>query len=150
MKKLKSGKIVFEDRDFGVGGDIPNAPGIAGDLLWMVTQERLAIEKEAKELKSRESEIKQYLIDYFEEHKDEGNGAIGKERQTMYEKETHFAVKDWDALWSFIFKNRRTDFVQKRLGEQAAKDYFETEGEVPPGCHRVHVPKISSTKIKGK
>lgn len=40
-------------------------------------------------------------------------------------------VTDWDAFWAFIFKNKYSHLLQRRVSDPAIRELFETKGKVP-------------------
>lgn len=40
-------------------------------------------------------------------------------------------VTDWDTFWAYIFKNKYSHLLQRRVSDPAIRELFETKGKVP-------------------
>lgn len=131
-----------------LGGPLPKSLGRCADLYHDVRELRLAMEKEVEAVKSRETEIQEHIINNLS--KSDDTGAAGLRYRAQVRSETKPQVNEleggWKAVWSFIAKNNRFDLLQKRLAEKAVADMWDA-GEEVPGVAKVHVPKLSITKI---
>lgn len=131
-----------------VGAPMPKSIGRCADLYHDVRELRLLMEKEVEAIKSRETEIQEWIINNLS--KSDDTGAAGLRYRAQVRSETKPQVNEeqggWKALWAFIAKNNRFDLLQKRLGEKAVADMWDA-GETVPGVAKVHVPKLSITKI---
>lgn len=128
---------------FQKGGPIPEALGRVGDLYAEVRQLRLDMEKEVDEVRAREAELREHLIDNLS--KSEDTGAIGLKMRVMVRTKTKPKVADWDAFHAYVRDTGRFDLLQKRVAERAVMDMDEA-GNMPPGVERIHIPELSVTK----
>jgi len=53
--------------------------------------------------------------------------------QAYLAKKVTVRATDWDALWKHIFETQNIDLLQKRVGSRAVQEFYDTEGELPPG-----------------
>lgn len=131
-----------------VGAPMPKSIGRCADLYHDVRDLRLLMEKECEAIKARETEIQEHIINNLS--KSDDTGAAGLRYRAQVKTETKPQVNDeaggWKALWKYIADNDRFDLLQKRLGEKAIADMWDA-GEAVPGVAKVHVPKLSITKI---
>lgn len=127
-----------------VGAPLPKSIGRRADLLHDVRELRLLMEKEAETIKARETEIQESIINELSSGSD--TGASGLRYRVQVKKETKPQIADWKELTGYILENDRFDLLQKRLGEKAVADLWES-GVTVPGIAKVHVPKLSLTKI---
>lgn len=128
---------------FKKGGPIPEALGRVGDLYAEVRQLRLDMEKEVEEVRAREAELREHLIDNLS--KSDDTGAIGLTHRVMVRTKTKPKVSDWDAFHDYVKATARFDLLQKRIAEKAVMDMDEA-GDMPPGVERIHIPELSLTK----
>jgi hypothetical protein len=127
------------------GAPMPLTMGRCADLLKDVQQLRLSMEKEVEEVKARESEIKEHIINNLSKSEDTGAAGLRYRVQVVMKRKTK--VIDWSLLHSWIRKNDRFDMLQKRLSDTAAQDWQEQEQRVLPGCEIINLPDLSITKI---
>lgn len=127
-----------------VGAPLPKSIGRCADLFHDIRELRLMMEKEALAIKARETEIQEHIINNLS--KSDDSGAAGLRYRAQVKSETKPQIADWKALTGYILEHDRFDLLQKRLGEKAVADLWEA-GETVPGVAKVHVPKLSITKI---
>lgn len=116
-----------------------------GDAYGQMRRDRLAQEKIVKALQERETALSTYLIDNVP--KGDGRGTIGKLWSCVIKTKTVVQVTDWDAYWAYVFKTKRTDLLQRRVGDAAVKEMWAANKEVP-GCTRFEAPTISLSEMK--
>lgn len=129
------------------GAPVPKSLGRCADLYHDVRELRLLMEKECEAIKARETEIQEHIIANLPKG---DTGASGLKYRAQVKSETKPQVSDekggWQAVGAYIAKNNRWDLLQKRLGEKAIQDLWD-DGVDVPGVAKVHVPKLSITKI---
>lgn len=130
-------------RRYQKGGPIPSALGRCGDLYAEVRQLRLDMEKEVDEVRAREAELREHLIQNLE--KSDDTGAIGLTHRVLVKTKTKPKINDWDAFHAFVQDTGRFDLLQKRVSDKAVMDMFDND-EAPPGVERIHIPELSLTK----
>lgn len=135
------------DDPLQVGGPLPPSIGRCADLYSDVRSLRLAMEKEVKDVKDRESQIREHIISNLSKSaKDGDSGASGlRFRAQIVTKEVPRAV-DWTKIHAYVAEHNRFDLLQKRLGEKAVMDMIEDKQAIP-GIEVVIVPDVSITKI---
>ena len=128
-----------------LGGPMPQSIGRCADLLHDVRDLRLGMEKEVEEVKRREAEVREHIINNLSASAD--TGAAGLRYRAQIVKKEKRNIADWGVLTSWIRKNDRFDMLQKRLSDTAARDFAEVEGREIPGTEKILVPEVSITKI---
>lgn len=129
---------------------IPASYGRCADLYKAVQALRLAMEKEAEEVKSFESKLKDHMINGLSASDDTGASGL-KYRVQIVTKDvprvdTEAEDGGWPKLWAYIAKTGRFDLLQKRLGEKAVAAFWE-QGETIPGVVKFRAKDVSITKI---
>lgn len=127
------------------GFPLPDSIGRCADEYAEVRAVRLAMDKEVERVKTRESEIREHIINNLSKSDDTGAAGLRYRAQIVLKKT--FKATDWGVLHSWIRKNDRFDLLQKRLNDTAAKDFAEAEGRPVPGTEAVSVPDVSITKL---
>lgn len=129
---------------------IPASVGRCADLYKAVQGLRLAMEKEADEVKAFESKLKSHMIDNLSVSDDTGAAGLKYRVQLTTKVVPRVATEDdangWAKLHAYIAKTGRFDLLQKRLGEAAVKDMWE-QGETVPGVDKFNAKDVSVTKI---
>lgn len=127
-----------------VGAPLPKSMGACADAWHEVNKLRLAMDKEVKVVKDRETEIKQHIIDTLSVKDD--TGAAGKFYRAQIKTEEQPIVEDWEDLYDFVVDEDRFDLLGKSLGTKAAKE-MHAAGEKIPGVGKMIVKKLSITKL---
>lgn len=130
-----------------VGGPMPQSMGRCADFYNDVRTLRLAMEKEMEAVKAREHQIREHIIANLSKSDDSGASGL-KYRAQIVMKDVPRAT-DWAKVHEYIQKTGRFDLLQKRLGEKAVADTWESGVQIP-GVECVHVPDVSITKIPGR
>jgi hypothetical protein len=123
----------------------PKSMAACADLLYDMRQKRLDADKVAARLKEDENALLEHIIQNLP--KDSG-GAVGKHHKVETYNATKLVVKDWDALWGYVFKKKRPDLLQKRLSDTAVQELMD-DGKVVPGVEPFTIVKVSLTATKG-
>lgn len=132
------------DQRFVKGTQLPQGVGAQADEYSAVREERLRIEKMAKEVKDRETEIFNCIMSTLDESTD--TGASGKfYRVQRVEKEVN-QVKDWPAFHKYVAENNAFELLQRRLNDKAVREQIEG-GVVFPGVEETIVPTLSFRKV---
>lgn len=127
-----------------VGSPMPRSIGLCADFYNDVRALRLMMEKEVATIQARESEIKNHIIDNLS--KSDDTGASGKRFRAQIVMKTVPQLADWAAFTGYVMEHDRFDLIQKRLGEKAVADMWES-GEEIPGVAKFNTPTVSITKI---
>ncbi len=125
------------------GDPLPKSLGACADALKEVSELRLAMTKEVDAVRSRETELREYLIENLSA---EETGVSGLRYRAQVKKKTKYSVKDWTKVHNYVYDNDRFDLLGKSLNQKAAGEIYEA-GEKLPGVDKVHVPMLSITKI---
>ena len=128
-----------------LGGPMPQSIGRCADLYHDVRELRLAMEKEVDEVRKRESEVHEHILDNLSKSAD--TGAAGLRYRAQVVEKVKYVAKDWGVIFSWIKKNDRFDMLQKRLADAAVTDWCDQEQRVLPGTERATIPSLSITKI---
>ena len=123
---------------------LPKSLGACADLLYETKQERLAAQKIVDEIKARETIITNHIVDNLPKG---DTGAAGKHHRAQVKTEEIPQVKDWDAFYQFIHKNKAYELLQRRVSTEAAKERLES-GKPVPGLGTFTAVKVSLTAVK--
>ncbi len=132
-------------QSFEYGAPLPQTIGRCADLYAEVRKIRLAMEKQVAEVKKRETEIRDHIIDNLS--KSDDTGAAGLRYRAQIVVKAVPKIADWGVLCSWVRKNNRFDLLQKRISETAIKDMWEERGNIP-GIEKFNAVDVSITKIK--
>ena len=130
--------------EYEIDGPLPEAIGRCGDLLKEVQAIRLAMDKEVKEVKARENQITQHIIDNLS--KSDDTGAVGLKYRVQVTEKAKATVKNWEPFYDFIVEEDRFDMLSKSIGQKAAMDYYDETGNMPPGTEKFNAIGLSVTK----
>lgn len=87
------------------------------DQWWKARAARLAADKKAAELKTKEAALKTTILLAMQS---EGVGAIGGKLVTLEHKpKKKPTVVDWPKFYAYISKTKSWDLLQRRVGEAA-------------------------------
>jgi len=117
--------------------------GATIDALYALREQRLSIERKAKELKEEEVLMRNKIFEMLADlglQKASGSVATAGIKVSQVP-----LVEDWDALWAHIQKSGEFDLVQKRISVTAWRARYE-EGVETPGVSKVEDVDISLTK----
>lgn len=141
-----------------VGAPMPKTMGRCADLYHDVRELRLAMEKEVEEIKARETEVQEHIINTLSSGEGDTGAAGLKYRAQLVVKpkprlltgvdpQTLLAREGWGIFTSWVRKNDRFDMIQKRINESAVMEWQDAEKRVMPGLEMVNVKTLSVTKI---
>jgi hypothetical protein len=130
--------------EYQTGAPLPASIGLCADLYAEVRELRLAMQKMVDDVKARESEVREHIIDNLS--KSDDTGAAGKRYRAQVVTKLKPTLKNWDAFVGYMLAHNRFDLVQKRMNERAVLDMLE-EGESVPGVERFHAVDVSITRI---
>lgn len=135
---------------FKVGAQMPASIGRCADLLHDIREVRLLMEKEAEEVKARETEISEHIIANLSAKEDTGAAGLKYRAQVVTKRKPRISDEKggWPIFWSWIRRNDYMQFVQRRLNEKAIEEFMEAEKRDDiPGTEMVNVKTLSITKI---
>jgi hypothetical protein len=120
-----------------------NELGQGIDSLYALRERRLDIEKQVKEMKQQEYELRnQILMALGESGLAKASGQLAT---ASIRVSTIPVVEDWDSVYKYVAENDRFDLLQKRLSTVAWRDLAES-GTLVPGTASVEDTDISLTK----
>ena len=117
------------------------------DLFYKVRAERLAEDRYVNDIKEFENELKRELINQIP--KSEATGVAGKVARATIVKKDVESVRDWDAFYAYMQKNKAWDLLQRRVNSSALKARRDAKKPVP-GTEVVAIVDVSITKIPAK
>lgn len=153
-RKLVKERLPHEDEEpvrVGPAGlVIPKKIGEVADLLFATRERRLALERQAAEMKKAERALEDHLI--YAIPKQDATGVRGNTAQVTIERTEEPTIENWDEVIKWIFKTKSFDLLQRRINTTSVKNRWENEEEVPGiGKYnniKVHCSKISRSKAK--
>jgi len=117
--------------------------GSAIDSLYEARERRLNLDRQVKELKQQEAQIKMDILDLL--------GVSGLAKASGYlatasvKTSTIPIITDWDKVHEFIRTQNRFDLLQKRVAVIAWRELYDS-GELVPGTESVEDVDLSLTK----
>lgn len=123
---------------------MPKTIGACADLLYTVRQERLELQKRVEALASKESELREHIIQTLP--KSEASGVAGKLARVSVVKKDVPQVKDWDQLWNHVKKTGQFELLQRRVNDSAVKERWD-EGKSVPGVEVFKAVTVSLSKL---
>lgn len=103
-------------------------------------------QKEVDAIKSEASTLEKEIIIMLEDDKNDRAGCrLGG---VKISKNDVFSAKDWKKVWAYIFKQKDSGLVQKRLSQALLKEYLE-DGLKIPGVERMVQKKLTLGWKKG-
>lgn len=109
-----------------------------------VRDERLAADKYAAELKTRENLLKDFIIE--ELYKNGMSMCAGKTRMVTLQTKEKPVPEDWDKIYTWMEENNNHMILQRRLHEGHIKELGENGVEVP-GIAHYEVNSLSVRKL---
>jgi hypothetical protein len=130
-------------------GKLPKTLAGCADRLYVVRQERLALQRQAEAFAAEETALREYLIDNLP--KSSATGIAGKVCRASVETKTVWKADDWNKVRKYIEKEAPKNpgvwaLLQKRLSDAAVKEVFAS-GKKIPGISRMEVPFVSLNKL---
>ncbi len=125
------------------GAELPKSVGACADLFKEVESLYRDMKSETDDVYERLGEIREHIIANLS--KSDDTGASGLKYRAQVKSEAKPKAADWDKIYAYITKHKRFDLLQRRLSEKAVMELYEAEGM--PGIERIHVKKVSITKI---
>lgn len=99
------------------------------DNLWGMREQKRAASEVVAKIEAEISEAEEALLARME--REGTDKATGKKATVSVGTSVVGNVKDWDELWKYIFKNKFSHLLQRRLSEPAIRELFEQKGAVP-------------------
>ena len=121
----------------------PNSLGSLADELLELRTERIRLERQAKELKQKESTLQGLILQKLDE-----NGltaARGALATVSANSSTVGTVTDWSKVEDYVRETGRFQLFQRRLSNPAYLEVLELEGSIP-GIDPTTLTKLSLTR----
>lgn len=125
--------------------ELPKTLALCADLLYTTRQARLALDKQVEELKSRETMLREHLIEQLPVS--DASGVAGKVARATVVTKDEPMVENWDDFWEYVRKNKAFFLVQKRISGTAIKEMWANKKTVKGVGHMI-VKTISLNKVK--
>ncbi len=140
------GNYPSKDKPIGlkVGDKMPKSIGRCADAYHEIRELRLAMDKDVKKIKARETEIHNHILDNLSASDD--TGAAGLKYQAQIKTDEKASADDWEEIYDYISDNDRFDMLGKSLNQKAIKEMWDNDMKVP-GVKKVNVKSVSITKI---
>lgn len=115
------------------------------DAYISVRAQRLALDKQAAEVKEQEELLKDTIISKYRE---QGINSLGATNGVVkMSKLTEPVAEDWPTIWEHIKETGRFEYLHKRLANLAIKEHWAA-GETIPGVGAQEVYKLSVSGTK--
>jgi hypothetical protein len=125
---------------------LPKSPAAVADLLYKTREARYKVQKEVEKLKAVETACTEFFINSLPA---DTSGVAGKVARVQVDTKPVPQVKDWDAFYKYVARNKAFELLQRRLSDGAVKERWEN-GKVVPGVERFNAKTVSCTALKGK
>lgn len=123
------------------------SPGGVVDLLYSTREQRLALDRQAEELKQKERDLKDWLLNNLS--KQELTRLAGKLGQVSLKRSDVGTIADLPAFQKFVKKNDAFDLYQRRLNLEACRLRWE-EGKEIAGVERSVLVDLTVSKVGTK
>lgn len=125
------------------GAEIPSEMGAVIDEFKHVKDLRLKMDKQVSEVKARETELENFIIDSVS--KSQSGGAVGKYYTGKIVNKTVPQAENWSEIHAYIDNTKRFDLLNKSLSKKAVEDMWADGVEIP-GVGRFNKISLSVTK----
>lgn len=128
---------------------VPKNPNLAADKLYETQQERYALDRQSKELKSYETEIRTYLIEKLDATS--GTVAGGTIARATVVMSDLFVVTDWDKVHEYFLKNIKKNpglwaIFKRELIQSTVAEMWKAGIKID-GVKQDNIKKISLNKV---
>lgn len=145
LTDILTGPMIPQDQ-FRKGTQLPVGVGNLADEYAVVRARRLELDKEAKAVKDRETEIHNCILSSLVETPTGDTGAAGQNYRVQLVMKQRY-LPDWPVVHAFILKNNAFELLQKRLADTAISEYVEANKALPLGVTVADVPALSFNKV---
>jgi len=122
---------------------VPETLGACADLLHDLQEERFRLQKLVVAQEVKETAIREHIIRTLS---DTEGGAVGLRYKVTKERHTKPVVKDWAEFWKYVYKNKASEFLQRRVSDGAIQERWDA-GKKIPGVEAFTYIKLSLTKV---
>lgn len=115
------------------------------DAEFRVREKRLALEKQAKELKKKQDQIELMLMDALDDQKTrKGEGSLASASiSTSIEP----VAQDWEKIDKFILRHKEIQLLQRRIKVERFRELLEERPRGIPGLDTFEKRKINLRKL---
>lgn len=99
------------------------------DQYWAAREEKRSLEAQIKEVQLKIDDIEASLMEELESQGLEK--ATGSKASVSVGTSVVADVQDWDAFWVYIFKNKYSHLLQRRVSEPAYRELLDAGKKVP-------------------
>ncbi|WP_025915475.1 hypothetical protein [Herminiimonas sp. CN] len=103
--------------------------GKAIDTLWELREIKRAKEAEIKEIEGKIAAAESTLFERLDA--EETDAGKGKSASVSITSATSFNITDFDAFAKYVAKTKYFHLFQRRVSEVAAREIFESKGQLP-------------------
>lgn len=118
------------------------------DQYWLAYQQRLAADKVAAELKTKENQLSAKLTEEMLNQKLTSIGGKLLKVSLPTEPEYVPAVTDWNEFYEFVMSSKDLSLLERRVSKAAIKERWASDISVP-GISKFPVYKLSKSQVKG-
>ena len=122
----------------------PKTMGACADKIYELRQKRLDAQKVVDAIQAEESALREHIIQTLP--KSETTGVAGKLARVTVVTKSIPQVKDWDAFYKYVAKNKAFDLMQRRLSDKAVTDRWEA-GKKVDGVEAFTAVSLSINKV---
>lgn len=109
------------------------------DLYYRLREERAVLNKEVNSIDADIKAVREHLINGLE--KGEASGISGKLARVWVDVSQEPVVENWNDFYKYVSRNKRFDFLQRRLNPLAIKLVWD-DGKKIPGVKSFGVVKL--------
>lgn len=99
------------------------------DALWALREIKRAKEAEIKEVDGKIADAESILFERLDA--EDTNKGEGKSASVSISSATSFNITDFDLFAKYVAKTKYFHLFQRRVSEVAAREIFETKGQLP-------------------
>lgn len=119
--------------------------GSIADAMFDLREQRRQLDEQSKELGTQLAALELQMIEALDaQGTTKGDG---KKASVSISESIQPTVKDWDALWAFIFKGKHKQLMQLRISAPAWRELCELK-KAPPGVEAFTKRSINLTTKK--
>lgn len=119
--------------------------GSLADAMFDLREKRKVHEEKSKEIAAEIAALELQLIEILDQQG--STKGDGKKASVSISESIQPNVKDWDALWAFIFKGKHKQLMQLRISPPAWRELCELK-KPPPGVETFTKRSINLTTKK--
>lgn len=99
------------------------------DTIWAAREAKRKLEADVKTIEGEIAGLEEILLERMD--KEGVDKSTGKKATVSVTSTIKANIVDWDALCKFVKKNDYFHLFHRRVADEAARELFETKGQVP-------------------